>query len=500
MMTGIRLRKPLWVTFMALMVAVTASDSRAQGGVADIGKAITAEFASLPNSTVGKPVSPSFQIAGMTFFAHSSPAGNPAIVDWNPPGAPSYRFNDAGVTVVLPLEARAVEVRLCPFAGAVLVETWSSTGTLVAQKRARFSNTCDDLSLKGDSSSDLISIVRFTGGDNGALIVRLSAILNSALVVNAGADQSVVAGALVILSGTADGTIASYAWQQTGGTGVSLSGADGAIAMFTAPHPHLGAEVPAICIPSGPVNTDCQAPDLPAEETLTFRLTVTDDDGETASDEVRVVVRADAGQGIDRFTAVSAGGWHTCSLRDTGTVACWGWDYSGQSTPPAGTFTALSAGGWHTCGLRDTGVVACWGWDYFGQSTPPAGTFTALSAGVRHTCGLRDTGAVECWGNNDAGQSTPPAGTFTAVSAGGLHACGLRDTGAVECWGDNDEGQSTPPTGTFTAVSAGVRHTCGLRNTGAVECWGDNDEGQSTPLTGTFTAVSIGVGLHLRPA
>ena len=143
--------------------------------------------------------------------------------------------------------------------------------------------------------------------------------------------------------------------------------------------------------------------------------------------------------------------------------------------------TKLSAGEYHTCMVRDTGAVACWGSDIDGQATPPAGSFVSVSAGLLYTCGLRDTGAVTCWGLDDYGQSTPPADTFVSVSAGGLHACGLRDTGAVACWGSDSHGQSTPPAGTFVSVSAGRLHTCGLRDTGAVACWGDDQHGQSTP-------------------
>ena len=75
---------------------------------------------------------------------------------------------------------------------------------------------------------------------------------NQPPVVNAGPDQSVDAGTLVILSGTAsdaDGTIAAYAWAQTGGPAVSLTGAAAATAAFT-------------------------APEVTAAVTLTFRLTV----------------------------------------------------------------------------------------------------------------------------------------------------------------------------------------------------------------------------------
>ncbi|PYP95483.1 MAG: hypothetical protein DMD34_06665, partial [Gemmatimonadetes bacterium] len=49
-------------------------------------------------------------------------------------------------------------------------------------------------------------------------------------------------------------------------------------------------------------------------------------------------------------------------------------------------------GGFHTCGLKTDGTVACWGDDYYGQATPPAGTFAQVSAGGSHTCGLKTDG------------------------------------------------------------------------------------------------------------
>ena len=196
--------------------------------------------------------------------------------------------------------------------------------------------------------------------------------------------------------------------------------------------------------------------------------------------------------GSARFTSISTGNNHTCGVRDTGGVECWGDDAFGQAAPPAGMFTAVSAGSFHTCGIQDTGGVECWGDDDFGQASPPAGVFTAVSAGSFHTCGIQDTGGVECWGDDDFGQASPPAGMFTAVSAGSFHTCGIQDTGGVECWGDDDFGQTSPPAGMFTAVSAGSFHTCGVQGTGGVECWGDDDFGQASPPAGMFTAVSAG--------
>lgn len=93
---------------------------------------------------------------------------------------------------------------------------------------------------------------------------------NVAPTANAGVDQSVAAGAAVTLSGTdsdSDGTVASRAWAQTGGTAVTLSGATTATATFTAPR-------------------------SASPSTLTFTYTVTDNQGATGTDTVVVSVAA----------------------------------------------------------------------------------------------------------------------------------------------------------------------------------------------------------------
>ena len=86
---------------------------------------------------------------------------------------------------------------------------------------------------------------------------------------NAGRDQSVAPGAAVTLSGSGsdpDGDVAGYAWRQTDdGPTVSLSGASSATATFTAPM-------------------------VDTRTTLTFQLTVTDDDRAKDHDTVDVTV------------------------------------------------------------------------------------------------------------------------------------------------------------------------------------------------------------------
>ena len=87
---------------------------------------------------------------------------------------------------------------------------------------------------------------------------------------NPGSPQTVNEGASVTLNGSAssdpDGTIASYLWEQTGGTSVTLTNATSAVASFTAPS--VG----------------------PAGGTLSFRLTVTDSGGLTGSATTTVTV------------------------------------------------------------------------------------------------------------------------------------------------------------------------------------------------------------------
>ena len=197
------------------------------------------------------------------------------------------------------------------------------------------------------------------------------------------------------------------------------------------------------------------------------------------------------------FSAVAAGAAHTCAIRERGAIACWGRDDEGQTDAPTGSFTAVSAGGWHSCGLRESGAIQCWGRNAEGQAAAPAGSFTAVSAGSAHSCAIRSDRVFVCWGRNVHGEAVPPGGNFTAVAVGGNYTCGLRESGAIECWGRDAEGQADPPAGRFSAVSAGYQHTCAIRDTGAIECWGRNEYVESSPPE---AALPASVSADPRPA
>ena len=230
------------------------------------------------------------------------------------------------------------------------------------------------------------------------------------------------------------------------------------------------------------------------------------------------------------YSAVSAGSWHTCGLRTSGKITCWGLDglplydseadevqiiETGQTDAPPGNFRAVAAGSTHTCGIRENEEIVCWGNNDNGQTDAPAGSFTAVSASFYYTCAIRENGEIACWGR-DSGQTDTPEGSYTAVSAGssGLrgHVCAIRENGEIACWGSNtvtveteagsgryvhfEGGQIFPPPGNFTTVSADSYHTCAIRETGKIECWGWNFYGQIDAPDDAFTAVSAGGGGH----
>lgn len=234
-------------------------------------------------------------------------------------------------------------------------------------------------------------------------------------------------------------------------------------------------------------------------------------------------------QGLTNMTAVSAGRYHTVTLRNDGTVWAFGAGWDGQlgdgtmmeRTTPAqvrglANVTAIATGWHHTVALRSDGTVWTFGAGLDGQlgdgTTNSRGTpvqvrnltnVIAIAAGRYHTVALRSDGTVWSWGSNWNGElghgtagvmyhSTRPAqvrqlANVTSVTAGDFYTVALRDDGTVWSWGLNWSGNLGDGTMTdrltpvqakgltnVTGITAGYFHAVALRDDGTVWAWGED--------------------------
>jgi alpha-tubulin suppressor-like RCC1 family protein len=278
------------------------------------------------------------------------------------------------------------------------------------------------------------------------------------------------------------------------------------------------------------------------------------------------VVNLGAGR---KAVSVAAGLSHTCALLDDATLKCWGNNLDGQlglglaggnqadtpaSTPDTravvnvGTgkkVRRVTAGGSHTCVIRDDDKVVCWGLNNKGQlgrsdTKSPVGeapadmgdalkvvslgtnrTAKELVAGDEFTCALLDDDTVKCWGENQFGQlglnSTTDrgrgvndmgdqlaivglGGKVAQLRAGDDSVCALLADGSVKCWGHNNagqvgiggnEGSISDTVEALVAVNLGLAggqkavalgggkdHHCAAISDGSLKCWGRGGSGQ----------------------
>jgi alpha-tubulin suppressor-like RCC1 family protein len=253
--------------------------------------------------------------------------------------------------------------------------------------------------------------------------------------------------------------------------------------------------------------------------------------------------------GLTGVTAITSGWSHECALLSDQTVRCWGWNPYGQlgngtinnvNTAPVTVtgltgVTAIAAGFGHTCALRNDGTVACWGWNGSGQLgdgtttdkitpvvVPGLSGVTAIATGASHSCALLATGGERCWGRNVYGQlgdgtsinrsspvTVPGVSGVTAITAGWEHSCSVLATGVAMCWGNSASGSlpaAVPGLTGVVGIAAG-HHTCARLGNGTVDCWGNNGSGElgdgttvsrttPAPVVGLSGVTTIAVGLH----
>ncbi len=232
--------------------------------------------------------------------------------------------------------------------------------------------------------------------------------------------------------------------------------------------------------------------------------------------------------------AIAAGGNHSCALRGTGTLSCWGANGEGQlgngttSGPlyyekipqDVAMLTKVSSvdlGDTHSCAVWGGGKLSCWGdrfsgktgsGDNSGSATTPESTGNITDA-LSVACGPQNGLAIRAgqtlwgWGSNsgntfltgDFAQKNSPVAVQgmlgnAAVCAGSSHACALAaGTGTVQCWGRSGDGEvgngkigdtnevygpsDVGLTG-IVGIGCGDYHTCAWDAAGKLWCWGKN--------------------------
>ncbi len=240
--------------------------------------------------------------------------------------------------------------------------------------------------------------------------------------------------------------------------------------------------------------------------------------------------------------AIAVGAQHSCAVRLSGQILCWGQNSSGQlgegsmsslaePVPVTGLEggVAVTAGATFSCGETGDGAIFCWGDDHYGQlgtgndvvrplpTTVPISA-SAVAAGGAHTCAVGKAAAPDgadafvCWGSDQAGQlgdnneddRSRPAPIEqplipASIAAGALHTCAVDASAVLWCWGRGSSGQLGPdhlvdtpfpvevtlPSGATqaTAVADGDAHTCVLVSPtdglgGEIYCFGDNTYGE----------------------
>ncbi len=205
--------------------------------------------------------------------------------------------------------------------------------------------------------------------------------------------------------------------------------------------------------------------------------------------------------GLSNIVSAVSGWYHSIALSNTGNVWAWGYNLQGQvgignteipqnsPVPLSGLsdIVAVSAGGFHSLALTNTGDVLAWGHNGSGQLG--LGNKTSQHYSPEIISELDDIYIV-------------------SIHAGKYFSAAITNAGDVYTWGDNPYGQlgvgdmddRTIPTlvngiSCVYDLDAGEYHIIALKDNGEIWTWGTNGYGQlgyvTDPLTPTDTLFDI---------
>jgi len=330
-------------------------------------------------------------------------------------------------------------------------------------------------------------------------------VLGVPVITSQPAAASAVVGGTATLSVAASGAGLRYQWLRNG---VAISGA--VAASYTTPALALGD--------SGAV----------------YSVMVYNGAGIVFSQSAVLTVTAPAP--VPASHTLAAGNQHTCALRADGSLACWGYNSSGQigngnRTPamlpttvslPEATI-AVAAGYDSSCALGSSGTLRCWG-DAFASITPVVvggvngvdvgGGIKEVTVGRGHACVLTIAGNVWCRGSNSAGQlgngstgyseslvlvqgaGSLPLTNVTGLSAIDFHTCATRTNGSVMCWGQDAQASSliAIEVGDMTSATQVSGDCAVLGGSATVLCWSGIAAANPLPVAGLANITRIGFG------
>ncbi len=285
----------------------------------------------IANPTVSDLIQGTYTFVLTVFDNDGASASDEVLVIVNP-AVNQLPVADAGtdITITLPVNSTSLSGNGTDGDGTIATYAWVQVGN--TPSTATISNP----GIANPTVSDLVQgtyTFRLTvTDDDGA-----SDFDEVNVIVNSSANQSPLAYAgnditiTLPVNSTAlngdgsdpDGTIASFAWEQVGST-------------------------PSVATLTGSTSTTPTVSNL-IEGTYTFRLTVTDDDGATATDEVMVIVNsalnqppeADAGTDISITLPTNNTSLNGSGTDPDGTITGYAWEQVG-STPSDATMIGIS--------------------------------------------------------------------------------------------------------------------------------------------------------------
>jgi alpha-tubulin suppressor-like RCC1 family protein len=200
---------------------------------------------------------------------------------------------------------------------------------------------------------------------------------------------------------------------------------------------------------------------------------------------------------------VSAGTFHTVSLRSNGTLWTWGDNSQGQ------------LGNGDTTGTDSNVPIQ------IGAATD----WVTIATGRDHTVAIKSNSTLWAWGDNSEGQlglgdtadrfvptQVGADNSWSYIAAGSYHTVVIKSNGTLWAWGDNSQGQlglgdtadRPAPTqvGTdnnWSFAAAGYKHTIAIKSDGTLWAWGKNDDDGSGggqlglgDITGRLSPVQVG--------